>query len=118
MYVHPFEYCVSRHGQLTFTLARRLRWVHTFASNERWKEEVIRTKEEIRRIGAWFNHQSRVFMDRASKPANDESWAMRGLSALQHELARSWRKRMDELPANVLGHIVNRTAEDNNPIRG
>jgi hypothetical protein len=86
---------------LTCPAARRLRWVHAFAALERWKEEVIRTEEEIRRLGAWYDHQTRAFQNRDSVPAKDNTWAMRGLHAIQQELARKWQSRQARLPPKV-----------------
>jgi len=37
--------------------ARRLVWLHAFARNERWKEELLLTREELRRLGAWYSHE-------------------------------------------------------------
>ena len=84
-------------------LARRLKWVHAFAALERWKEELLRTGEEIRRLGAWYDHKVKFFRAKAFWPERSGSWVDRGLHALHSELAEEWRVRRENLPALIRG---------------
>jgi hypothetical protein len=31
-------------------------WLHTFSRSERWKEELLLVREEIRRVGSWYEY--------------------------------------------------------------
>lgn len=81
--------------------ARRLKWVHIFAACERWKEEVIRTVEEIRRLGAWHDFKAKSFEGKAAGTPHSTKWSEKGLKALRHELAAEWRRKCERLPDKI-----------------
>jgi hypothetical protein len=63
--------------------ARRLEWVHCFSRNERWKEEVILVKEELRRVGAWFINKIQMLKQRKGRTQLiGDSWTGRGYMSL------------------------------------
>jgi hypothetical protein len=80
-----------------------LKWVHVFAASERWKEELLRTGEEIRRLAAWHDYKVRFFDEKAASQEVSEQWADRGLHALHNELSQIWRNRRENLPDLVRG---------------
>ena len=78
--------------------ARRLEWLHCFSRNERWKEEVLLTIEELRRLG----ETHRYWLNQAKKNATDSvqyktNWIDRGyLGMLQ------WQVKILEIDYNSL----------------
>jgi hypothetical protein len=89
------------HANTNHWVARRLKWVHAFAACERWKEEVIRTVEEVRRLVAWHHFKVSHFTQRSDAMVAGESWSTRGHQALQHELRKDWTKRLNGLPQAI-----------------
>jgi hypothetical protein len=77
---------------------RRLKWVHAFAELERWKEEVLRVEQEIKRMGLWYLHKLNEHKMRALDPPHSDSWGDRGFHTLDNLLSQRWTKRWKELP--------------------
>ena len=65
------------------TTARRLQWLHCFTRNERWKEELLLVREEIRRVGAWHQYEIMRCCEAVQDPSLlNEDWLHRGAKAM------------------------------------
>lgn len=83
-------------------LARRLEWLHCYTRNERWKEEVLLTAEEIRRLGEW--HLYRVQHSKCIAQVTDQldnSWISRGFKFMLQS-----RVAIAQAEYNALPHMV------------
>jgi hypothetical protein len=78
--------------------AHRVKWVNTFAVAERWKEEIIRVTEEMRRLVAWHEYKIRQLEEALQNPMVGGSWTERGHLARQQELLNEWKSRLRALP--------------------
>jgi hypothetical protein len=87
--------------------ARRLIWLHAFARNERWKEELLLVREELRRIGAWYQYQINLARTRAleavaaaesiGNPGSNQF--LRGYASLLWQKHHELYRRYSKLPA-------------------
>jgi hypothetical protein len=91
----------------TLFTAQRLQWLHLFARNERWKEEVLLTMEEIRRLQQW--HGSKA--NNAEVVAMDalllgDGWEDRGFRSMINSISIEARRANESQPLPVtLGRI-------------
>jgi translation initiation factor 2B subunit (eIF-2B alpha/beta/delta family) len=68
--------------------AQRLQWLHLFARNERWKEEVLLTVEEIRRLRQWHKTKARNAEISAMEVLlSGDDWEDRGLRSLRNSIS-------------------------------
>jgi len=68
---------------------------------ERWKEEVIRVTEEMRRLGAWHEYKVRHFEKAVNEGQEGESWVERGRHAILQERLEEWKGRLAKLPVKI-----------------
>ena len=86
-------------------LARRLNWLHAFTRLERWKEELLLAREELRRVGAWhiFSiYEAKVRASTAVQNAEGVAWSNRllnGYAAMCTRIVKDLEDRFAALPA-------------------
>ena len=79
--------------------------MHLFTSLERWKEEVLLLREELRRIGAWYQHWIQHAEDSLAADLNSLSRRQRfGWQTLIRE--KIYRLKADHAAAKAASHYV------------
>jgi hypothetical protein len=79
--------------------ARRIQWLYAFQRNERWKEQVLLSAEELRRLGATQLHIASTAKRRANTAsALGDTWFERGLKAMLNEIACEEESKLQGLP--------------------
>lgn len=88
-------------------IARRLEWLHCYTRNERWKEEVLLTREELRRLREWHLYKIETAKS-ASNMANElsNSWIDRSFKAMLKGRVATAQAEYDALPHSVKTGIL------------
>lgn len=81
--------------------ARRLEWLHCYTRNERWKEEVLLTREEIRRLREWHLHKIEKAKCRTKTDDADNSWISRSFRAMLQDRLETAQAEYNSLPDPV-----------------
>jgi len=79
--------------------ARRLSWLRTFTRLERWKEELLLVREEMRRLRMWYAFQIQRFRQQAqqSQQAKQDRFN-KGYQSLLNSNIREFTMAYDQLP--------------------
>jgi hypothetical protein len=75
--------------------------LHLFSRNERWKEEILLTLEEMRRVGHWHLAKMRATAESVASTSAIIDWKDRGLRSLRVKLMNEAKTIYESLPHQI-----------------
>jgi len=79
--------------------AQKLSWLRTFTRLERWKEELLLVREEMRRLWMWYAFQIQRFRQQAQQSQQAKQYRFnKGYQSLLNSNIREFTMAYEQLP--------------------